>query len=435
MDTQFYREVISSGRHLWLKNVKRYTSHGFTVKYKALKKKKVSQCSPLNVKNGNLTCSDDTCQLTCNMGYFSLRSTVLTCVEGNQWAGVFPKCLSVKIVGTTKNQSMGRVEVFVDGQWYAVSYSRGWTIQSANIVCRMLGLPNATAAPEGSIFPSTTRYTLMQVERCTGHETSIFDCSVRLLSNANNYGQGYAAGVICGYVRAKVEVKATSPNKMQPIGEVLLSVNGVRAPLGVNNWDKNAMDVVCRMMGIEGPHDAPPLTMLLEDSENGVWVDHVKCLGNESSLLDCDHPGLRNKNQYSLFGSYEKALVACGQMNLTLQLSRGVNEQDGIIQAYFNGIEGGTDFQTFSSADLLVNGNVACRMLGLPTPAYHIGGIRSGNFPGNWELVLSQVRCQGNEKFLLDCNYTITSASFHSFYFLSVKRQILICSEGRLVML
>lgn len=98
----------------------------------------------------------------------------------------------------------------------------------------------------------------------------------------------------------------------------------------------------------------------------------------------------------------------------------------------FNGIEGSLGFQTGSSdADILVTGNVLCRTLGLPA-AFHIGVIRSGNIP-DWELILSQVRCQGNENSLIDCNYTI--ATPRSFPFFGVSRQILICSKGRLAML
>ncbi|XP_031561232.1 deleted in malignant brain tumors 1 protein-like [Actinia tenebrosa] len=183
--------MTSSGRNIWLK----YVITGriqtrFTLEYSVLKQQKVSQCLGVKIQNARLNCSVYTCHVSCNPGYFIFGSTKLTCVDGNQWAGLLPKCLSVKVVGTTKNDSMGRVEVFVDGQWYAVSYSRGWTIQSANIVCRMLGLPNATAAPEGSIFPSTTRYTLMQVEGCTGH---------RLLEFLRYcYNKDGNSGVVCG---------------------------------------------------------------------------------------------------------------------------------------------------------------------------------------------------------------------------------------------
>ncbi|XP_031561217.1 scavenger receptor cysteine-rich type 1 protein M130-like [Actinia tenebrosa] len=105
--------------------------------------------------------------------------------------------------------------------------------------------------------------------------------------------------------------KSPETNGTLITGEVLLSLNGVKAPIGINNWDKNAMDVVCRMLGIEGPHDASPLTKW-SGSDKHIWVDHTKCLGNESSLLDCDHPGLRNKNQYIVTSS-TTAVVACGQ--------------------------------------------------------------------------------------------------------------------------
>lgn len=100
------------------------------------------------------------------------------------------------------------------------------------------------------------------------------------------------------------------------IGEVSLVVNRVRAKLGIRNWDNNALAVLCRMAGVEGPHDLPAQTLGSEFSqvEHFLWINNVKCLGNESSLLDCKNPGLRNKNSFGLTSSFT-AMAACGRPN------------------------------------------------------------------------------------------------------------------------
>lgn len=103
-------------------------------------------------------------------------------------------------IQNTNTMNMGRVEVSMNGTWGKVAYSRGWTMQSANVVCRMLGLPNATAAPELSLvyYKRPSGFTWIQIDGCTGNETSLFDCKFRVLGRSSYYNQYGDPGVICG---------------------------------------------------------------------------------------------------------------------------------------------------------------------------------------------------------------------------------------------
>ena len=96
--------------------------------------------------------------------------------------------------GGAPNQ--GRVEINVGGVWGTVC-SDGWDINDAQVVCRMLNLSAATAAPWYAAFGEGRGPIWLVDVQCTGNETSLLNCS--------HYGLGHHycehhsdAGVVCG---------------------------------------------------------------------------------------------------------------------------------------------------------------------------------------------------------------------------------------------
>ena len=69
----------------------------------------------------------------------------------------------------------GRVEVSVNGVWGTVCDDY-WSIENANVVCNMLGLPQATAAPKGESFGSGLGPIWLDDVKCVGNESSLFLC-------------------------------------------------------------------------------------------------------------------------------------------------------------------------------------------------------------------------------------------------------------------
>ena len=74
-----------------------------------------------------------------------------------------------------------------------------------------------------------------------------------------------------------------------------------------DSWDIKDAEVVCRELGYYDALGAP-MNALFGEGNGHIWLDDVKCLGNELSIEDCPHNGWLNENcRHS-----EDASVICG---------------------------------------------------------------------------------------------------------------------------
>ena len=107
-------------------------------------------------------------------------------------------CSSAPIVrladGGAPNQ--GRVEINVGGVWGTVC-DDSWDINDAQVVCRMLNLSAATAAPHSAEFGEGRGRIWLDDLQCTGNESSLLNCSHYGLGN-HDCGHGEDASVVCG---------------------------------------------------------------------------------------------------------------------------------------------------------------------------------------------------------------------------------------------
>ncbi|XP_030844521.1 deleted in malignant brain tumors 1 protein isoform X3 [Strongylocentrotus purpuratus] len=101
----------------------------------------------------------------------------------------------VRLVGPGSSANQGRVEVYANGRWGTVCHDL-WDIQNANVVCRQLGFPRATAATSGARFGQGTGPILLDNVECEGDETSIMECRKNAIESHNCYHRE-DAGVIC----------------------------------------------------------------------------------------------------------------------------------------------------------------------------------------------------------------------------------------------
>lgn len=108
---------------------------------------------------------------------------------------------NVRLAGS-RHSNQGRVEIHLNGRWGTVCSSY-WTTTEAKVVCRELGLPEATVALKKTVFPSGNTSTLMILDYCTGSESSLVNCSHN--TAINNYcGETYKeVGVACGKAKGR----------------------------------------------------------------------------------------------------------------------------------------------------------------------------------------------------------------------------------------
>ena len=97
--------------------------------------------------------------------------------------------------------SQGRAEVFAEGQWQSLC-GFGWSSAAATVVCRMLGFPPATGAPEKSAFGIGSVSMWLHTFSCQGAEYQLLECPMDTTFSPEELlyfcGDGDEAGVVCG---------------------------------------------------------------------------------------------------------------------------------------------------------------------------------------------------------------------------------------------
>ena len=70
-----------------------------------------------------------------------------------------------------------------------------------------------------------------------------------------------------------------------------INVNGTWGTVCSVLWTIKDAEVVCRMLNFSAPIVAS-LYAAFGEGRGPMWLQSVKCIGNESSLLDCSHNAL-----------------------------------------------------------------------------------------------------------------------------------------------
>ena len=118
----------------------------------------------------------------------------------NYIAVSFTSVVQLRLVDSTSGSDKdGRVELGIGGVWGGVC-SRGWDLQDAAVVCRMLGLPPASVAEGEAAFGNSGNKPWLGNLECIGNESIITECSHMGWGNTNRFfcERKSDAGVICG---------------------------------------------------------------------------------------------------------------------------------------------------------------------------------------------------------------------------------------------
>ena len=85
-------------------------------------------------------------------------------------------------------------------------------------------------------------------------------------------------------------VRLVSPSNSLSSGRVEVWYNGTWGTICDDSWDLQDAEVVCRQLRYEGALSAPGEAAFGQGTGQ-IWLDDVKCVGNETLIAQCNHSG------------------------------------------------------------------------------------------------------------------------------------------------
>ena len=101
-------------------------------------------------------------------------------------------------------------------------------------------------------------------------------------------------------------MRLVSPIKSPSSGRVEVFYNGTWGTICDNSWDLQDANVVCRQLGFEGALSVFDAAAFGQGTDQ-IWLDGIKCVGDETSISECSHGGWGVNN----CGHSEDAGVVC----------------------------------------------------------------------------------------------------------------------------
>uniref|UniRef100_A0A8C1GDB8 Lysyl oxidase homolog n=1 Tax=Cyprinus carpio TaxID=7962 RepID=A0A8C1GDB8_CYPCA len=319
--------------------------------------------------------------------------------------------IKFRLAGYPRKHNEGRVEVFYNGEWGTIC-DDDFTLANAHVLCHHLGFVEALSWSHSAKYgPGTGKIWLDNV-MCGGSENSIEKCVSRGWGNSDCTHQE-DAGVVCkderlpgfadsNIIESQVRLKGGAKTGE---GRVEVLKESEWGTVCDDHWNLQSASVVCRELGFGTAKEA--LTGAQMGQGMGpIYMNEVQCRGDEKSLWDCPHKNITAKDCKHM----EDASVICNipymGFEKSIRLTGGRTRLEGRVELLLSTGSGVRDWglvcgDGWTSREAMV----VCRQLGL--------GHASSGLRETWywdssnvtEMVLSGVKCKGDEMTLTDCQH------------------------------
>ncbi|XP_025103069.1 deleted in malignant brain tumors 1 protein-like [Pomacea canaliculata] len=294
----------------------------------------------------------------------------------------------VRVVGGTAEA--GRLEILYDGTWNTVC-DYGFRQEEALVACRMLGINSTTAVAVGSAkYGAGSGPILFSDLRCVGNETSLAQCTHWGLYR-HDCEHSEDVGVMCNFTQ---QMSARVVGGTADAGRLEILYDGTWGTVCEDGFGQREALVACRMLGFNSTTAVSVGSAKYGAGSGPVMFSNLQCVGNETSLAQCEHWGLYRQD----CEHWQDVGVMC---NITTPMTArlyGGTSKAGRLEISVNGewttvCEGG-----FGQSEI----EVACRMLGFNSTTQ--AAVKYLLLNDGSRFQFGYIKCQGMETNLQQCD-------------------------------
>uniref|UniRef100_A0A8C1KS91 Soluble scavenger receptor cysteine-rich domain-containing protein SSC5D n=2 Tax=Cyprinidae TaxID=7953 RepID=A0A8C1KS91_CYPCA len=191
-------------------------------------------------------------------------------------SGKQPICINIctnreldKLVGGN-NSCAGRVEVYYNGEWGTVCDDY-WGVANTAVVCRELGCDETSNTMRAVHFGPGSGKIWMDNVRCSGSESSIFDCSKTKMGD-HNCRHSEDVGVVCSGSRCSGRLEVPHGNTWYTVCDAA--------------FDQQDAEVVCRELDCGAPVQVLGAAAFGK-GDTQMWTQEIQCRGDEYQFALC----------------------------------------------------------------------------------------------------------------------------------------------------
>ncbi|XP_078695032.1 scavenger receptor cysteine-rich type 1 protein M130-like isoform X2 [Branchiostoma floridae x Branchiostoma belcheri] len=305
----------------------------------------------------------------------------------------------------------GLVLVFYNGQWGSIC-DDGFDMADADVICRQLGFTGAEAFYEEAYFNEGHGPIWLDELACNGDESNLAECAHQGWG-IHNCLHKEDVGLEC----ADFQIRLADGDFDH--GRLEVYHAGQWGTVCDDKFGLVEANVACRQLGFTGALASQP-TAYYGQGTGPIWMDDVNCVGNETSLHQCDirEWGSHNCDHSEDIGVICDALYVTPQLVTTTPPPTTLFPPNGIITFSSFSVRLVHGGPNYGRIEVFVNGTwgsvcddyfganearVVCQELGFVDYISWSGGAHYGQ--GTGPIWMDDVSCTGKEPSLQFCQH------------------------------